>query len=297
MKNSSKRWNGRSRGGYYGYLFFIYLIKIFGVRLAYIFLVFIVPYFVVFAPKSTSAIWRYNIDILRYNYPESVWKIFQHYYTFGQTIIDKLAINAGLKLEYRFKFHHYDEFLSKLDSNTGVIMIGAHIGCWEIGSSFFGDYGKKINIVMHDGEASGVKEALGRDENSNMFNIIDVKQGDISSIILMKQALDNAEYLCFQGDRYINEESTLQHSFMGSMASFPRGVFEIASKFQVPIVFYWAIRGKGREYKFLFEILERDEKYSKEYILGKYVQALENIVIRNPQQWFNFYDFWKRTEA
>ena len=297
MKNSSKKWNGESRGGYYGYLFFIYLIKLFGVRFAYIFLILIVPYFVPFAPKATLSIWRYNRGILRYSSLKSIGKIFQHYYILGLTIIDKLAINAGLMFEYRFDFHHYDEFITKLNSNTGVIMIGAHIGCWEIGSSFFGDYGKKINIVMYDGEASGVKEALERNENSKMFNIIDVKQGDISSIILIKQALDNAEYVCFQGDRYMSEESTLQHDFMGSMASFPKGVFEIAAKFQVPIVFYWAIRGKGRQYKFLFEILEREERYSKEYILDKYVDALEIVVTENPQQWFNFYDFWRKTEA
>ena len=35
----------------------------------------------------------------------------------------------------------------------------------------------------------------------------------------------------------------------------------------------------------------------KEYILDKYVDALEIVVTENPQQWFNFYDFWRKTEA
>lgn len=297
MKSDSGKWNGKSRGGYYGYLFFICLIKRLGLRSAYVFLALIVPYFVLFAPKATLSIWRYNRGALNYGRLKSIGKIFQHYYIFGQTIIDKLAINAGLKSSYQFEFHNYDEFISKLNTDKGVIMIGAHVGCWEIGSSFFGDYGKKINIVMYDGEASGVKDALERDENSDMFNVIDVKQGDISSLILMKRALDNSEYLCFQGDRYMEQSSVLSDRFMGKMARFPRAVFEIASKFQVPIVFHWAVRRKGRKYKFIFEILENENRCSKEYILSKYIEALERVVRANPQQWFNFYNFWRAPKA
>lgn len=293
MKSSKKNWNGESRGGYYGYMFFIYLIKLCGVKVAYFFLFFIVPYFVIFALKATIAIWRYNRNILNYGISRSFLMIFNHYYIFGVTIIDKIAINSGLKSSFTFDFCNYDEFLSKLNSGKGVIMIGAHIGCWEIGSSFFGEYGKKINIVMYDGESKRVKDALENSENSNMFNIINVKEGDIGSIILMKKALDNLEYLCFQGDRCMREDSVIEHDFMGHTAYFPRGVFEIASKFQVPIVFYWAIREKQRKYKFIFEVIERNEKYSKEYILSKYVNALESVVKENPQQWFNFYDYWR----
>lgn len=297
MKNSSKKWDGKSRGGYYGYLFFIFLIKIFGIKAAYVFLIFIVPYFVLFAPKATCSVWKYNRYILKYSRLKSIVKIFGHYYVFGQTIIDKVSINGGLKSSYKFEFDNYDEFISKLNSDKGVIMIGAHVGNWEVGATFFGNYGKKINIVMHNAEASGVKEALERGENPNLFNIIDVKDSDIQSIILMKRAIDNSEYLCFMGDRYMRMDSLLPHLFMGQMAYFPKGVFEIASKFQVPIVFYWAVREGGQKYRFLFEILERDEKYSKEYILDKYVDALEAVVGKYPQQWFNLYDFWRTPGA
>ena len=53
-------WNGKSRGGRFGYQFFVYTIKLLGIRCAYCFLAFIVVYFIPFAPKATKAIWHYN---------------------------------------------------------------------------------------------------------------------------------------------------------------------------------------------------------------------------------------------
>ena len=38
MANNDKRWSGRSRGGSFGYGFFIFLMNVFGIRAAYAFL-------------------------------------------------------------------------------------------------------------------------------------------------------------------------------------------------------------------------------------------------------------------
>ena len=54
-------------------------------------------------------------------------------------------------------------FLDVLNGNTGVIMIGAHVGNWEIGAPFFDEYGKKINIVMFDAEHKRIKEIFGKE--------------------------------------------------------------------------------------------------------------------------------------
>ena len=45
-------WKGKTRGGTFGYLFFIYLIKYLGITAAYGFLSLVVLYFIPFAPKG-----------------------------------------------------------------------------------------------------------------------------------------------------------------------------------------------------------------------------------------------------
>lgn len=98
--------------------------------------------------------------------------LLRNYYRLGQILIDKVAIGNGKADRYRFEFERYPEFLRLLDSEQGVIMIGAHVGNWEIGVPFFDDYGKKIHIVMYDAEHRKIKEMLEKTEgrkNTRLF--------------------------------------------------------------------------------------------------------------------------------
>ena len=153
-------WKGKTRGGVSGYLFFIYLIRYCGVKAAYGFLSLIVLYFIPFAPKATKSIWQYARRILNRNRIQSVGLLLNNYYLLGQILIDKVAIGNGMIDKYHFKFNHYQEFLNVLDGDQGVIMIGAHVGNWEIGTPFFNDYSKKMNVVMYDAEHQKIKEIL-----------------------------------------------------------------------------------------------------------------------------------------
>ena len=58
------------------------------------------------------------------------------------------------------------------------------------------------------------------------------------------------------------------------------------------VVFYYAMRERGRRYRFIFDIPDGDGCGTKEAVLGSYVRSLEAVVRRYPQQWFNFYRFW-----
>lgn len=129
-------WKGKTRGGVSGYLFFIYMIRYCGVKAAYGFLSLIVLYFIPFAPKATKSIWQYARRILRRNRIQSMGLLLNNYYRLGQILIDKVAIGNGMIDKYHFKFNHYQEFLNVLDGDQGVIMIGAHVGNWEIGTPF-----------------------------------------------------------------------------------------------------------------------------------------------------------------
>lgn len=292
-KNSDKQWSGKSRGGRFGYQFFVYTIRLLGVRCAYCFLAFIVIYFIPFAPKATRAIWRYNRQQRGLGVFASIKELYCHYYLFGQTLIDKIAMRGGLAERYRYEFDNYTRFLEILNSGQGVVMIGAHIGCWEAGAGFFGTYGKKINIVMLDAEHQQIKDVLEENANEqNNYNIIALNQNIIDAMLQMKVALNNGECICFNGDRYIGADNTAEIEFMGSKALFPRGLFQIAAKCRVPVVFYYSMREPNCTYRFIFEEPQLERKITPESLLEQYAKSLERIVAKYPRQWFNFYDFW-----
>lgn len=292
-KSANAQWNGKSRGGRFGYQFFVYTIRLLGIHSAYAFLAFIVIYFIPFAPKATRAIWRYNRSKRGLNILSSIKELYCHYYVFGQTLIDRLALQAGLTNKYNFKFDNYDRFLEILNSGQGVVMIGAHIGSWEAGASFFGNYGKKINIVMLDAEHAKIKDVLEENaEEDNNYKIIALNQDIIEAMLQMKIALNNGEYICFNGDRYMAMDNISEVEFMGGLAKFPTGPFKIATKCRVPIVFYYSMRESGCTYRFIFEEPNVVGKTTADDLLGQYAKSLERVVKKYPRQWFNFYNFW-----
>ena len=186
--------------------------------------------------------------------------------------------------------------MNVLNGDTGVIMIGAHVGNWEIGAPFFDEYGKKINIVMFDAEHQRIKEILEKNASTRDYKIIPVNEDSLTHVFRITEALDRREYVCFQGDRYLNKEKLLTTSFMGKEAKFPMGPFLLASKLKVPVVFYFAMREAQRTYRFHFFIAETvvrtKEKRAEQALLEQYTQTLEKIVRQYPEQWFNYYPFW-----
>lgn len=295
-------WKGKTRGGASGYLFFIYMIRYLGVKAAYGFLTLIVLYFIPFAPKATKSIWQYARHILKRNRRSSARLLLSNYYRLGQILIDKVAIGNGMMDKYHFKFSRYQEFLEVLDSNRGAIMIGAHVGNWEIGTPFFNDYSKKMNVVMYDAEHQKIKEILKKNSRQQPYKIIPVNEDSLAHIFKITEALDNKEYVCFQGDRYLNADKLLTCTFMGQEAAFPLGPFLLATRMKVPVVFYFAMREAGQTYHFHFiqatevSVSRGKGKRAEQALLEQYVDALENILKDYPEQWFNYYPFWKQPE-
>ena len=297
-KSSNREWSGKSRGGRFGYQFFVSIIRLLGIRCAYSFLALIVIYFIPFAPKATKAIWRYNRRQRHLGVLASIKELYCHYYIFGQTLIDKIAMKGGMADRYHYEFDNYDRFLEILNSGQGVIMIGAHIGCWEAGAGFFGSYGKSINIVMLDAEHKQIKQVLEENaQQENNYKIIALNEDIIGAILQIKVALNNGEYICFNGDRYMEKEHTSEINFLGSPSLFPNGLFKIASKCRVPVVFYYSMREANRTYRFIFEEPTIEGKMTHEELLQQYAQSLERVVTKYPRQWFNFYDFWNTNKA
>ena len=287
-------WDGKSRGGYAGYAIFIFLIRHVGLRAAYILLGFVAVYFVPCAPKATAAIWDYYRRTLHRGRWASAFCLIRHYYRFGQTLIDRVAVENGLGKRFRYAFESYDEALRLFEEKRGLVMIGAHFGVPSIGAEFFGEHAERINMVMYDAEHRRVKEALNRFGQRTELRIIPVGDDPLASILDIKAALDRNECVSFMGDRFLNAHRTFEADFLGRRARFPQGPFLIAERMQVPVVFYFATRERHRTYRFRFFIagVETGRRRDGSRCFEDFLPLLEEEVRRRNEQWFNFYKFW-----
>lgn len=290
------QWSGKSKGTILGYQIFVNCIKKLGIRAAYSVLVFVAFYYFVAYPTSFKAMFSYFKNRQNFLFLKAVFAVYKSYFVFGQVLIDKVAISAGLRNKFTFDFDGIDILKQLLSEKKGGILISAHIGNFEIAEKFFAeiDLNSQIHIVTVDQEHSVIKEyleSLHTDKPNVQF--IYVKE-DMSHIFEINNALTNNDLICFTGDRYFGNTKTMEGKLLDAEALFPAGTFMLASRLKAPVAFVYVMKEPNLHYH-LYTRRAPDFKHrDAQAVLNAYTESVENMLIKYPYQWFNYFDFWKK---
>jgi predicted LPLAT superfamily acyltransferase len=293
MKPMNK-WKGRSKGTILGYRIFVWCIKNLGIRSSYFVLYFVAAYYFIFEKKSNQYISYYFKKRLGYSFWKTVISRYKSYFTFGQTLIDKTAISAGLRNKFTYEFDGIENLRNLLAEKKGGVLISAHIGNFEIAEHFFADidFDCQINLVTTNLEVTVIKEYLDSiSVKQSGIKFIYVKD-DMSHIFEINEALSKNELICFTGDRYFEGSKFLEAELLGETAKFPAGPFMIASRLGVPVVYVYVMKEKNLHYHLYARVAENIKKRDSQGLLNSYVQNLESMLEKYPLQWFNYFDFW-----
>lgn len=90
----------------------------------------------------------------------------------------------------------------------------------------------------------------------------------------------------------------MTRNFLGASARFPLGVFSLAATFKVPVSIVFAFKETATHYHFFGSPLivpdnNMDRKQAVDNLIDNFVLALQEKVRQYPEQWFNYYNFWK----
>ena len=284
-------WSGKTRGGVLGHKIFVFILENLGLRFAYFILRFVSLYFVIFSRES-EYIFFYFRKILKYNWYKSVTSLFNNYYIFGQTLLDKVALLGNFKNNITFDFdgeHYLHDMVKK---GNGGILISAHIGNWEIAGNLLKRLDTKVNIVMYDAEHQSIKKYISKVITSSARINIIVIRDDFSHIFEISTALKNNELICIHGDRYVAGSKTIQAQLFGRNAKFPSGPFLLADRFKVPYSYVFAMKETPSHYHFYASPPSLNER-GVTGMVDEYTETLEKIILKYPEQWFNYYKFWE----
>ncbi|PBQ31177.1 lipid A biosynthesis acyltransferase [Sphingobacteriaceae bacterium] len=300
MPENSK-WEGKTRGGLSGHKIFVFILNTFGLPVAYFFLRFVAFYFFLFT-KSTKTALKYFREIHEYKGLKAYRATYQNYFLFGQILLDKVALLSGVKTNFTIEHDGHAENLESLKtSGKGSILLSAHIGNWEIAGQMLNSLDTKFNVLMYDNEAEKMKEYMSKVMGKKSFNVIAIRDGDMSHLIELHRAFSNNELVVMHGDRFLPGTATIEKNFMGKPAKFPSGPFIMAAKFGVPVTLVFAVKETKTHYHFFarkpIEMKRARTKEDMELAVktgsDQYIKELEFMLKKYPTQWFNFYDFWK----
>ncbi len=287
-----KQWDGRSKGTVLGYKIFVNIMKKLGIKAAYSVLIFVAFYYFITAYSSNKSIYEYFRYRLNFSVFKSILSVYKSYYTFGQALIDKTAINAGLRNKYTYEFDGIKLLRNLLNQKQGGILISAHVGNFEVAEHFFADidFDCQINLVTTDLERNVIKEYLESISKKPSVKFILIQE-DLSHIFEINNALSRNELICFTGDRYFEGNKTMSEVLLGKQAYFPAGPFSIASRLKVPVAFVYVMKEKKLHYH-LYARQANFKHRDANALLKEFCVNLETIVKKYPYQWFNYFDFW-----
>lgn len=264
---------------------------------AYFILRFVAFHYFLFSCKSSKSAYNYFHRKLGYGVIKSLYKVYQNYLCFGQSIIDKVVVMSGISNKFTFNFDGEENLRKIVDLKKGGLLLSCHIGNWEIAGHLLNRLNTRINVVMFDGEHQQIKKYITSVTGKRNMNVI-VIRNNLSHIYEINDALKNNELICMHSDRFIEGNKTITASFLGDKARFPVGPFVLAAKFKVPLSFVFAMKETNFHYHFfasgLKDYSHLEMGAGMQEMLNDFVGEMESKVKQYPEQWYNYYNFWQQ---
>lgn len=226
---------------------------------------------------------------------------FRHFYSFGRSLIDRYVLTRKMRdaEKFRFDFHNESVIASEAAHGSGVILLGAHMGNWEISASFVGRrLSKRVHVFMYDtaGTTTNTVEATAND--SVIIHPVQTGGADVAVEII--NALRAGEIVCMHGDRFFKRQRTVPVEFFGKKALFPAGPMAMASITGASVIPCFTLWSSPFKYEFSATTPIRPEHGTRERrdaaieeAMRHYVAILEDRCRQYPLQWYNFHSFWQ----
>ncbi len=287
-------WEGKSRGTPLGYKIFVIVLRYLGIYPAYFQLYFVVAYFFFFSPKTTPYILSFLRKKIGYGFFKSYVGLYKTYHLLGQTLIDRVVVSSGLSKKITSESFGGENLRELVASGKGGVLLGSHIGNYGIASQFLLNYDKAINIVVYDIEDAQIRSYLEGVTGGRKYNVILIKD-DMSHIYEIGEALQRQEIICMTADRFMPGSRTGIVRFFDEEAHLPLGPFQIIKTFKAPYTFVYGVKKNLTHYNCFARPYRTVEPGTTSLdIMQQYATDLELMAKEYPEQWFNFYDFWKK---
>jgi acyl carrier protein len=293
------RWTGRMRGGVVGNWLYLAVLRLFGLRVAYLFLVFVAAYFLLAARPAVRSSAEYLQRLMGpLSFFRRLARVYRHFFAYGVMLLDRVAILRGREGAFAFDFDGESHLREALAANRGLILLASHTGNWEAAGHLLRRLAVPCSVVGVDREIEPIRRLFDDAMTERHVRLIAV-EGAFEHSVEILAALRRGEIVALLGDRAAGP-APVRATFLGREAAFPAGPYLLAAVTGAPLVHAFAFREAGFRYRFVAFPPERLEMPARDrraaYLadcVRTYVTRLETMVRQYPYQWYNFYPFWE----
>jgi len=231
---------------------------------------------------------------------------FRHFLSMGFSALDKIDVWLG-KITFNSINHvNYHLFEPLLTTKQGALILGSHLGNLEVCRALSNDNSEAFfNVLVFTEHAQKFNEFLNTLNEDVKINLIEVKEIGPDLAILLKEKIDQGEYVVIAGDRTSTTVAgrVIYNDFLGEPAPFSQGPFILAGLMQCPVLMMFCLKEQNK-YQLIFEQLSTGVQWTRKtrqetlaQLITDYAATLEKYCSLYPLQWFNFFDFWQRDDS
>ncbi len=292
------------RGAGWGPSLMAFIYRWLGRTVCLIVLVPVIGYFYVAGAKQRRASLDYLRRVWRVQGRKDTpnhWHALQHFFAFGESLIDKFGAWIGRIDRRDVDAIDGGAFEAMRDDKRGTLIISAHIGATEIVRAIASRHQKRrITIVLHTAHAKNYNDMIKRFAPKSQVSLVQAAEFDVGMAMALSAAIGRGEWVVIMGDRMPvkRSERGVVVQFLGAPAQMPQGPFILAAALRCPVytLFCTKLNGRHRVQVSLMTdgvaLPRRDREAALQALVQRYANALEEIVLGAPYQWFNFYDYW-----
>ena len=255
--------------------------------------VFVVPFYIVLRRKAFMAIWHY----MRQRQGFGRWKSFRmtylNHYRFGQVVLDRFAMYAGIK--FQLDRVNNELFTELSNGDEGFVILSCHVGCYEMAGYTFTATQKPYNTLVYGGETQSVMENRRRLFAMHNIRMITTSD-DMSHIFKMNNALANGQIVSIPADRIFGSTRTVECQLLGAKANLPLGPFALATQREAKTIAIFVMKESAYRYTVYVRSVQADPQLKRNERTAALAQAfateMETILKKYPEQWYNYYEFW-----
>lgn len=276
------------------------IIECFGVRTAYVLLVF--PVLTTFLSRGYER--RALLEFYRslrpeWSYPRRVRAALHNYLLFAASIVDRSQMDGAALVNSPLGNDATLPVTAVLPK--GAVLLGAHYGDWalianRVNPRLSGTMGLVLDAAVTPGFFKVLEEKL-----QGRLRVLNPKQDKLSFALSVKEILDEGGNVAFLADRVSGDQASMHCTFLGKNCRWLKAPFALSARLQVPVVYVCARKRDVTpfgtydvEYQ---QLWDGSDRISAEELLQRYVRALEKRVTEAPQHWFNFFPFWQQVES
>ena len=310
----TQEWSSvKEKGNYLGLRLMFFLYRVLGKRLCLIFLHPVIFYYFITSSHARKASKKYLKLIEaspegKKHFPNGLklTSTYKHLYEFGRCLIDKIAAWYGDIPISQVDWIGKDSYRSVIYQGQGTILLSAHLGNLEVMRALAEELPNlTINALMFTQHAAHFTRLLKSSNPDSHLKIIPLESISAETIMLLQEKIADGEVISMLGDRVSSgsRDKYVTVDFLGKPAKFPIGPFILASLLNCPVYTVFCLRESENNYSAYFEhfkdaveLPRGNREQALEGVVQQFAKRVETYCLKQPMQWFNFYEFWEDEE-